>query len=140
VASRGYCWGRHLRLTPKTFGCEQRGSEAIGEGEEGASEELGAKCDERRSKLPEEKRRGDPRSEGIAHGPKRQAAKRLRGPLRFICEDPRTRREAKRSETTPLSEFSLLEIPCFPRVSIPRERMKNGRDQVSLGSLVGNGS
>ena len=35
---------------------------------------------------------------------------------------------------------SLLEIACFPRVWIPRERMKNGRDQVSLGSLVGNGS
>ena len=44
-------------------------------GEEGASEELGAKCDERRLKLPEEKRRGDPRSEGIVREPKRQAAK-----------------------------------------------------------------
>ena len=75
MVSRGYCWGRHLRLTPKTFGCEQGGGEATGEGEEGASEQLGAKRDERRSKLPEEKRRGDPRSEGIARVPKRQVAK-----------------------------------------------------------------
>ena len=63
MASRGYHWGRHLRLTPKTFGCEQGGGEAIGEGEEGASEELGAKCDERRLKLPEEKRRDSVRAE-----------------------------------------------------------------------------
>ena len=70
MASRGYCWGRHLCLALKTFSCEQGGGEATGEGEEGASEELGAKCDEQRSKLPEEKQRGDPRSKGIARGPK----------------------------------------------------------------------
>ena len=53
MASRGYCWGRHLRLMLKAFGCEQESGEATSEGEEGTPEGLGAKSDERRLWLPE---------------------------------------------------------------------------------------
>ena len=60
MASRGYCWGRHLRLMLKAFGCEQESGEATSEGEEGTPEGLGAKSDERRLWIPEGKRRSGP--------------------------------------------------------------------------------
>ena len=96
MASRGYCWGRHLLLTPKAFGYEQGGGEATCEGEEGALEGLGAKCDKRRPMLPEEKQRGGVRSEGTVRVPKGPTTKRLRGPLHLSSEDTRSRREVKR--------------------------------------------
>jgi len=61
VASRGYCWGRHLRPSPKAVGCKQRGGrigEASCEGKEDAPEGSGAKGVKRRPAPPEEKRRG----------------------------------------------------------------------------------
>ena len=95
MASRGYCWGRHLRLMLKAFGCKQGSGEATSEGEEGTPEGLGAKSDERRLWIPEGKRRGGVHSEGSGCAPKEQAAKRLKDPLRLSSEDPRSRREAK---------------------------------------------
>ena len=88
MASRGYCWGRHLLLTPKAFGYEQGGGEATCEGEEGALEGLGAKCDKRRPMLPEEKQRGGVRSEGATRLAKGRTARRLQEPLRRRSEDP----------------------------------------------------
>jgi len=83
----GQCWGRHLRLSPKVFGCEQGGGEASCEGKEVAPEGPEAKGDKRRLVLPEEKRRGGVRSEGAARAPKGQTARRLREPLRWNSED-----------------------------------------------------
>jgi hypothetical protein len=33
---------------------------------------------------------------------------------------------------------SLLEFSCFPRLIIPREKLRNRRESSSLGNFVGN--